>query len=302
MTASVLAGSMLGLGVFLLILGLARPEPPLSAALARLHANAADDSTAGGAWQAEESRGWRERLGQSVLAGLRSAGIELTSLRDDLRVLDRSAESLAASKILAAVGAAVAPPAGAAALALAGINLGVLLPAWLSVSLAAAGAILPDLRVRAEAARRRRTFRYAVGAYLTQVAISLAGGAAPEEALHKALNVSGGWPFARLAAALDRARLAGQAPWVGLGQLGASLGVSELGELAASMSLAGTEGARVRDALTAKAATLRRHDLAEAETTAAAATERMVLPIALLAFGFVAFLLYPALTQVLTIL
>jgi Flp pilus assembly protein TadB len=185
---------------------------------------------------------------------------------------------------------------------LAGINLGVLLPAWLSVTLAAAGAILPDLRVRAEAARRRRTFRYAVGAYLTQVAISLAGGAAPEEALHKALNVSGGWPFARLAAALDRARLAGQAPWVGLGQLGASLGVSELGELAASMSLAGTEGARVRDALTAKAATLRRHDLAEAETTAAAATERMVLPIALLAFGFVAFLLYPALTQVLTIL
>jgi tight adherence protein C len=64
------------------------------------------------------------------------------------------------------------------------------------------------------------------------------------------------------------------------------------------MSLAGTEGARVRDSLAAKAAALRRHELAEAESAAAAATERMVLPIALLALGFVIFLLYPALTQV----
>jgi len=297
-TAILLAGATVGLGVFLLILGLLRPQPPLSTVLAHLDPPAvhADPSHA----QPTHPPGrWAERLGRRVLAGLHAVGIHLTSLHDDLRVLDRSAESLAASKALTAAGAALAPPAAAALLAMAGVSLGILVPAWLAAALAAAGAILPDLRVRAQAARRRRSFRHAVGAYLTQVAINLAGGAAPEEALHRALHDSRGWAFARLEAALDRAQLAGQAPWVALGQLGTELGISELGELAASMSLAGTQGASVRAALTAKAATLRRHELAEAETAAAAATERMVLPIALLALGFVAFLLYPALAQVL---
>jgi tight adherence protein C len=292
MTASVLAGSLVGLGLFLLALGLVRRQPPLSELLAQLDLGVSESAAA------DRLPTWRERLGRSVLAGLRSAGVELSSLREDLRVVGRSFESLCASKALTAAGLALAPPALAAALALAGVSVGVLFPLWLSVALAAAGAILPDILVRAEAARRRRSFRHAVGAYLTQVAISLAGGAAPEEALHKALGVSRGWALARLSAALDRARLAGQAPWVALGQLGSELGISELGELAASMSLAGTEGARVRESLTAKAATLRRHELAEAETAAAATTERMVLPIALLALGFVIFLLYPALTQV----
>lgn len=54
---------------------------------------------------------------------------------------------------------------------------------------------------------------------------------------------------------------------------------SELGD-GEQVGLVGTEGARVRESLTAKAAALRRHQLAEAETAAANATERMVLPIA----------------------
>jgi len=295
MIAIVCSGGLVGLGVFLLVLGLARPQPSLSAVLARLHAT----SDAVGGRRTGNAGGWRERLGRSALGAMHSAGIELTGVREDLRVLDRSAESLAASKALAAAGMALAPGAVAGLLALAGVGPGVLVPVWLSVTLGAAGAVVPDLRVRAAAARRRRSFRHAVGAYLTQVAINLAGGAAPEEALQRALRVSRGWAFARLAATLDRAQLAGQAPWVALGQLGTELGVGELGELAASMRLAGTEGARVREALTAKAAALRRHELADAEQAAAAATERMVVPIALLALGFVVFLLYPALTQVL---
>jgi hypothetical protein len=181
MTASVLAGGLVGLGLFLLALGLVRQKPPLAAVLARLDLGTGNGGAATDAWPADNPPDWRERLGRSVLAGLRSVGIELSSLREDLRVLDRSSESLCASKALAAAGGALAPPAVAALLALAGISVGVLFPLWLSLTLAAAGAILPDIRVRAEAAQRRRSFRHAVGAYLTQVAISLAGGAAPED-------------------------------------------------------------------------------------------------------------------------
>ena len=82
-------------------------------------------------------------------------------------------------------------------------------------------------------------------------------------------------------------------------RLGNELGVAELGELAASVGLAGSEGAKVRASLAAKAASLRSHQLAEAETTAQAATEKMSLPVVLLFAGFLCFIGYPAIERVL---
>jgi hypothetical protein len=84
-----------------------------------------------------------------------------------------------------------------------------------------------------------------------------------------------------------------------LERLGNELGVAELGELAASVGLAGAEGAKVRASLGAKAASLRSHQLAEAETTAQTATEKMSLPVVLLFAGFLCFIGYPAIERVL---
>jgi hypothetical protein len=70
--------------------------------------------------------------------------------------------------------------------------------------------------------------------------------------------------------------------------------------LAASVSLAGTEGAKVRTSLAAKAGALRTHQITDAEGDATAATERMSLPVMLLFLGFLAFIAYPALTKVLS--
>ncbi len=73
----------------------------------------------------------------------------------------------------------------------------------------------------------------------------------------------------------------------------------ELGELAASAALAGAEGARVKASVAAKAKGLRARVLADVETAAQSASERMSLPIVLLLVGFVLFLGFPAVTQVL---
>jgi Flp pilus assembly protein TadB len=100
--------------------------------------------------------------------------------------------------------------------------------------------------------------------------------------------------------AQEAAELARVPPWDALGQLGAQLGVAELCELAASLSLAGTEGARVRASLAAKAAALRAHALADAEAEAQAATERMSLPVVGLFTAFLVFIGYPALAHVLS--
>ena len=92
----------------------------------------------------------------------------------------------------------------------------------------------------------------------------------------------------------------GEPPWTGLDRLGTDLGISELNELAASVTLAGDEGARVRASIAAKARSIRVRGLADAESAAQAASERMSLPIVLLMLGFVVFLGYPAVMQVLT--
>lgn len=73
-----------------------------------------------------------------------------------------------------------------------------------------------------------------------------------------------------------------------------------MSELAAAAALAGSEGARVKNSLATKAATLRGHLLAESESDAASATERMSLPVVTLFGGFLLFLGYPAVTHALS--
>lgn len=73
----------------------------------------------------------------------------------------------------------------------------------------------------------------------------------------------------------------------------------ELEELANSLTLAGAEGARVRQSLMAKAESLRQRRMTEAEAEANESSERMVLPLVLLGLGFLLFLGYPAVSRVL---
>jgi Flp pilus assembly protein TadB len=205
-----------------------------------------------------------------------------------------------AEKVTLALVALCLAPAIAVLLLLGGAKIGFILPLWASLILMVGAFILPDLGIRADAGRRRRDFRHALSSFLDLVVVALAGGGGVETALTDSASIGGGWAFALLRRALDDARLARQTPWAALGRLGTELGISELSELAASVSLAGTEGAKVRASLAAKAVSLRTHELAEAETADQAATERMSLPIVVLFAGFLFFIGFPAVERVLT--
>jgi hypothetical protein len=97
---------------------------------------------------------------------------------------------------------------------------------------------------------------------------------------------------------LQRARFTRASPWEAFADLAEQLDVSELAEMAASVSLAGSHGARIRGSLAAKADTLRGHQVAETESAAEAATERMTIPVAVLLLGFLLFIAYPAVAQI----
>jgi hypothetical protein len=177
------------------------------------------------------------------------------------------------------------------------------LPAGAALLLALAavpgGAALQVSTLLRRAEDRRRHFRVVVGSFVDLVVLGLAGGVGIDGAMHAAAQVTPDWAAQRLGRALSAARDGGTTPWAALEALGRDLGVRELVELSTTVQLAGTEGARIRQSLTARSASLRRHEQAEAESSANAMTERLFLPGALLLIGFLLFIGYPAVHRIL---
>ena len=128
--------------------------------------------------------------------------------------------------------------------------------------------------------------------------MGLAAGAGSTGALTAALDHGTGRAPERLREAVRTATLRHRPPWEGLETVTEETGVRELAELAASLQLSGTSGARTRTSLTAKAASLRARRLAETEAAAHAATERMTLPTMGLVAGFLVLICFVALTHV----
>jgi tight adherence protein C len=296
---ALVCGAGFGAGLWLVVRGLYPPRPSLAQALAQLRRVPEPAS----AVVTETEGGFAARAGRPFAVALtRSGGTWLVpaSARRDLAVLGRSPERHLAEKVTLALVGLLIVPAVTALLLMGGTRVPLVVPVWGSLVLMAAGFVAPDIGIRSDAARRRRDFRHALSSFLDLVVVALAGGGGVESALADAAGVGEGWCFEHLRRALDQARLARQAPWDALGRLGADLGIGELSELAASVALAGTEGAKIRASLTAKAVSLRTHELAEAETADQAASERMSLPVVLLFAGFLPFLGYPAIEKVLT--
>ena len=298
MTLALLTGAGVGLGLLAILRGLFPPRPPLATLLAQAQPASLPAATPDPAGSAPA--GLAGRLGHALARLAGALGLALPATRQHLAVTGQPLERHLAEKVFLALFGLLLGPATTAALALTGYHLPAALPVWAGLLLAAGGFALPGVRLRADAAARRREARHALGALLDLTVIGLAGGAGIEGALADAAAVTRGWPGARFRHALAAARLRREPPWAALARLGGELGVPELGELAASVGLAGAEGARVRASLAAKAASLRAHRLADAEAEAQAATERMSLPVVLLFAGFLLFIGYPAVARVLS--
>ena len=299
MAEPALFGAVLGLGVFLLIRALFPARPGLAARLGALDA-------ARGAGEAgprarllateEKLSAFRRRLGERIARIYAARGWELRSIRADLALLGRSVEGFLATKALLAASGLLFAPLLAGWLALLGWGVTPQVPLWTALLAAAVFFFLPDLQVRRDAAARRRDFRHAVGAFLDLVAMNLAGGRGVPEALMMAVSVGddGNWAMARIREALDNARIVGITPWQALGRLGDEIDVDELRDLSAALGLVADDGAKVRASLSARAATLRRRELAEIEGQAGERSQSMLVAQLLLCAGFLVFLSFPA--------
>lgn len=243
--------------------------------------------------------GITEAAGRPAIGLLRGLGLPGAKARSNLRALEGETDRHLAQQVGLALAGLLLVPLLALGLAVAGLRLPPLLVAVGALLAALAGFLTPDRLVAAEAGKLRDQLRYAVSAFLDLAATMLAAGSGLEEALAEAARAGSGPGHTRLRAALAAAQTTRTPVWDALAELGESTAVAELTELAASASLAGTEGAKIRGTLAAKAAAVRNRLLSAAEAEAASATERMGLPTVVLMTGFLLFTGFPAVASVL---
>ncbi|GAA1105146.1 type II secretion system F family protein [Nocardiopsis composta] len=286
--AAAAGGSVAG-GVWMLARALRRP------ALADLLTPHAEHT-----FQENRGGGIAARLGTPLVPLLARAGLPAPAIRRDLGVGDTAVEDYLAEKATATVAGAAVAALLAAAWASGLSPLPPLAVFALAAGCAAACWHAPDAGVRAQARRRRAEMAQAASMLADLSVIALAGGAGVNGALTQAARHGEGWAPGRIRAALHASAVRRRPPWEGLTELAEATGTTGLEELAASLRLAGTDGARVRASIAAKAASLRTAELAAAEARAAAATEQMTLPVTVLVLGFMGLIGYPALVHVVT--
>ncbi|GAA3741762.1 hypothetical protein GCM10022225_26590 [Plantactinospora mayteni] len=298
MTGPLLLGAGFGAGFALLVGWLLPARLTLAQAFAALHPPA-PTVTPMPLLLPPEPGGWIAGLGNPAVQLLARAGLPRTVTIGDLAICGRDPARHLAEQAAMALCGFLAVPALAGILYLSGITIGWQTPLWAALVGAALGLFVPDLALASEAAKRRKELRDATASMLDMVVISLAGGAGVDQALRDATDEPTDWAQRALRQAVEAAHLTRVPPWQTIGSLGDTTGVSTLAELAAALSLAGSEGARIKATLTARSAALSAHQLAEAESAATSATERMVLPVVGLLGGFLIFIGYPAFATVL---
>jgi tight adherence protein C len=293
-TYAMITGAFTGIGAFLLVWALVPRQHSLAQQLAAFDSGRAGAAARPAAAHGPESQ-FSLRIGAALAALCAEQGWQFPSLRSSLALVGKSFENYLATKAVLMAGGLAFAPLALVALPLAGIHVPIFVPIGFGLFFAAIFFFLPDLELRQKAAQRRRDFRHAVGAFLDLVSMNLSGGRGVPEALMAASEIGQGWAMWRIRDALANARVTGQTPWQALGALGDEIRVDELRDLAAALGLVADDGAKVRQSLTARAASLRRREIAELEGDAGEKSQTMLVAQMLMCAGFMIFLAYPAL-------
>ena len=286
MTLVVVAGALVGAGLWSVWAGWMPTREPLGVLLGRIGQPSVVTPSDQHADLDRRVGVWARRVG--IVDRL------VVGMRTDLRVLHRGADQEAALLLTAAVLGAAWGPVVVLGGRLVGVELPLAIAVWLALGGVVVGVVGSVRSVRVGARTRRQAFRHALAAFCDVAGMCLAAGRGVESALQTAAQAGDGWAFDELRATLGSAYVRGDTPWDGLMGLGTEMAIGDLTEMGAALSLAGVEGAAVRETVRSKARTIRERLTAESEQTAATVTERMGVPATFLLLGFVVFLGYPA--------
>jgi tight adherence protein C len=161
------------------------------------------------------------------------------------------------------------------------------------------GSTLPLLIVKANAKKLRANYLISLSVLLDIVSMFLAGGMGIEQSLIEALKQLNTEFSKRLSRELDFVLATGREIFEVFISSGHNWGISELVEVGNSLRMAGHEGSRIRQSLVTKSETLRQRILYEEKESANKTTEKLFFPGVVLLIGFLIFVGYPAVVQIL---
>jgi tight adherence protein C len=287
--ALIIAGGLLvATGVGLAATAIVPGVPPLNRAVANLHRPPLPPVSGAG----------RSRAVDAVVRSVagRLTGVGLIS---ELQLAGRPLEVHAAYLVAGVLIGLLAPLAVVLALTLSGmIAVPWVVPLGVIVLGGAAGClwVQVDLRQRAQAASR--DLRHQLSAYVDVLTMLLAANMGNEGALRLAADAGDGRLFTELRRRIAEAGKAGRPAVTGLAALGRELRLVELMEIAASASLATSQGAPVARSLAAKTQSLRAALQAEQEEDARIRTGKITFPLVAMGIVFMVMGLYPALAGI----
>lgn len=294
--AGILTGVLAGVGLLLMLISLVRTQPRLDDVIARLTPSdapplAVDEMDL----TAADPTGAKDRLGQ---IGMRlGSQLGLQAPLTDLTLVGRTTRWYWAEKASSALLGFLTPLLLNLFIVLFGLPVPALAPLALSVGLGVYFWFLPDLQMRARAAKARAAFNRAAVAYLQLMAIHRNAGDIAIASMRGAADVSESWMFLRIREEITRCTLAGTPVYDGVTRLGDRTGITTLREVGDIMRIAGESGAGVSASLLSRASDLRDEILALEHTQALTKTNAMNFPIVLIALLVAALLIIPASVQ-----
>lgn len=280
MTLVLVLGAGFGGGVMCLAYGLRPRRVALATALVALR-GAAPTPVPG-----------RQRLYSTIAGPLQRLGLPRPRVRADLALLERdTAEYLAiqtATTLLGLLG-------GPLIVSVYGLS-NATAPLWLGLVGAAIGYRWTELKLRNDAAKKRKQLHQTMTTMMVMISICLAGGDGVEQATGESAAICRGWAADRLRRILiDPTGISRRTAWSSLAELGQQADIPALVNLASPMRLAGDDGARIRDTLTERADALRDEATSAAELEAAKTSSKLTLPVAIFGFTLLLFLIFPPL-------
>ena len=297
MTGALIVGLLAGGALVALLSALVPARTPVAVVLDRLHRQPPPAPLRPLPDGAGSAARLAQRLTRSVEESGAAAALSRT-IHKDLRVVGMTPGEYVLRRVVWAVGAGLMPPVMAALASAAGVGVPPYLATLGALAFGFLGWFVPAVTVRSGAKARREDFTYALSAFVDLLTVALSGGLGVDEALERCAAVGQGWAFGEIRRSLALAQLHKEAAWDGLARLGRDLGVRELEELAASVTLAGKDGSRVTSSITAKAKAMREHAQSRVEAGANTASELMSLPLMVMLLGFVLFVAFPTIATI----
>ena len=220
------------------------------------------------------------------------------SLIQDARMVGRSLEAHALTKITGLIVGTAMLGGGGYLVRLMGVGL----PLLILVAVAALGALggwwLPDSILKSAAEKERKYFQQVSESWLELAGQLVTAGADTFASLVTAASYSDQPVFVTLRDALRVAAARGEPPWTGLRRLADERRLRFLDPFCASLEMAGTTGAGSRETILTQVESARSKAMHEADAAAASSGEKMGAPLALIGGAFMILMGYPPLAGI----